>query len=539
MPFRYFFFSMLMIGFLQPNSSAQDLSNDFKTSSISIFKNKTAFYIKSGKVKTTDGRYRMTESIPAARFGTFWVLSPDDNIRHLSSYTDTLSEIKEVKVKSVASLLRANMGQTATIVLEGRKYTGTIEGPEKPDEKTLDPMINFVVLRTSGEQWAHLKTPDIQDVILNGKPLLSLEEETRKPQPVVEIDFDKKRPEEPLDLMYLTGNIGWTPLYLVKLLSEKEAELTLRAEMSNSSEDIDDATVNFVVGVPNFRFSNQLSALVQIFGNNRDNFRHLASPTFGNVSSFQNQAPAYEIDIPAPIDGVPFDNSTEGSAQEDLYFYTLHNISLPKGGHGQYELLNNKVAIEHVYECALPKTNENFYRNQSSASLLADPGKVNMVVHGIKINNNTTSPFTTGSALVVTNESKPISQDQLNYTPVGGHSFLKLTESPDVQVKHKEKVVRTEENAKSVKQGGRTYHYDKITVEGVVNIRNFKNKDIALNVRRTITGHLEDSTIQWLKADRIQSSHLLNPMTDVCWETGVKAGGELEVKYTYWIFAHR
>ena len=66
-----------MLVFLVLNICAfsQDVKQDFKTSSISIFKNGTAFFIKSGKVKTEDSAYRMTENIPPALFGTYWINS--------------------------------------------------------------------------------------------------------------------------------------------------------------------------------------------------------------------------------------------------------------------------------------------------------------------------------------------------------------------------------------------------------------------------------------------------------------------------------
>jgi hypothetical protein len=159
----------------------------------------------------------------------------------------------------------------------------------------------------------------------------------------------------------------------------------------------------------------------------------------------------------------------------------------------------------------------------------------NKVIHSIKINNNTKYPFTTGPALVVKQQgdTKPISQDKLNYTSIKGHSFVKLTEAPDVQITQAEKSISNKDKAKTITKGKHNYHYDLLKVEGQVVIKNYKAKDIDINVRRTIIGDLQESSIKWLKSERVTASSDLNKLTDICWETNVKAGQELKITYVY------
>jgi hypothetical protein len=45
---------------------AQEKRDTFQTKSVSVFKNGSAFFVKSGKVKTEKGRYLMTEKIPTS-----------------------------------------------------------------------------------------------------------------------------------------------------------------------------------------------------------------------------------------------------------------------------------------------------------------------------------------------------------------------------------------------------------------------------------------------------------------------------------------
>jgi hypothetical protein len=150
------------------------------------------------------------------------------------------------------------------------------------------------------------------------------------------------------------------------------------------------------------------------------------------------------------------------------------------------------------------------------------------------VNNNTTYPWTTGAAMVVKGpeSAKPISQDQLNYTPINGNSFVKLTQAPDVKVKHAEKEIDRQDKAMKNPADNR-YYFDLITVEGQVKIKNYKAKKIDLNIRRTIIGQLLETSKDWLKSDRVNRSGSQNATTDVCWETSVGSGEELVITYTY------
>ncbi|MEL6593877.1 MAG: hypothetical protein AAFQ68_27490, partial [Bacteroidota bacterium] len=160
------------------------------------------------------------------------------------------------------------------------------------------------------------------------------------------------------------------------------------------------------------------------------------------------------------------------------------------------------------------------------------------VIHKLKLQNNTKQPFTTGAAFVsriVDGTTNPVSQDELKYTPVGGETYLKITTAPDVRVSHEEEEDKVEENAKKVGK----VNYDLVTIKGSVTIKNYKDKAIALNVRRTIVGNLKKSNPDWLQAVRVNLNRNLNATTDVCWEMNLKAGEEKTVEYSYQVYVAR
>ncbi|MFK8102286.1 MAG: DUF4139 domain-containing protein [Saprospiraceae bacterium] len=524
------FFSLL---FLVANSFAQNVKTDFKTSSISIFKNGTAFFIKSGKIKTNKGSYRISKNIPSALFGTYWVNTPNDNIKALSSYVDTLSTAKKILANSISEILRANQGKQVKLYFrqDETSLSGVVEEIEKANPANSNSTIRYLVNFRTANKWMSFAASDVKRVEFLEKPSQTYQLPQEEITPILQVDFKAQKPSQELSMMYLSNGLSWTPIYLIELLSEEQAQLTLRAEVVNNIEDIKKTDVNFVVGVPNFNYADKLSALI--------NFSNIVSSSRGNnnFANFSNTFSTQTYSIEAngnTAGGTISATGIQGSSEEDLYFYTLKNMSLKKGGRGHYPIFETKIKIAHIYETNLPPNNPNKQSYRSDYLFSPNPNKI---FHSIKVNNDTQYPFTTGPALVVKQqgETKPISQDRLNYTSVGGNSFVKLTEAPDVRIKQGEKVIKRAERAKKLTRGGSIYSYDLLTVEGQIKVNNYKNKKINLNIRRTILGDLKKSSIKWLKAARVNTYGQANVTTDVCWETSLNAGEELEITYTYQI----
>lgn len=514
---------------------AQDVEKDFTTESISIFKNGSAFFLKSGTVKTTDGNYKMTENIPAALFGTLWINSPKGELKNISSFNDEIEKNTERRALLFSEMLTINLGKKVRLHFgEDLIFEGIIEEvkPEKGDASNLNNIgINQIATLKTSDKWLTFNTSEIRRMEFLENPNQIIENKTTENKPVVKIDFTTKNEKQPLDLMYLESGLSWSPNYLIELIDDKTANLTLRAEVVNNAENINNSEINFVVGFPNFRFANKLSSLVDFFKNAEIAFNN---QQFSNISQTQSISYGIEQELSSDFEFNSGSNSV-GSAQEDLFFYNLKNISLKKGGRGHYPIFKTKINIAHIYECNLAGNSDskNFYQTD----YFFQPDNTNKIYHSLKLNNETDFPWTTGAAMVVkgTESAKPISQDQLNYTPIKGNSFVKLTQSPDVKVKHAEKEVERQDKAMKNPKDKR-YFFDLVTVEGQVKIKNYKAKKIDLNIRRTIIGELLESSTEWLTSDRVNRSGNPNATTDICWETSVKSGEELIITYTYKVY---
>ncbi len=532
-------FILLWVVFLSANLTwAQEKDNALKTKSVSIFKNGTAFFIKEGTVKPKDGSYIMTDNIPRALFGTFWIHSPNKELKHVTSYNDQVTTKTENVAISFIDLLEANKGKKMKIHIgKDEVYEGTTEEVIMKDSDGNEKrFINqSVIVFKTNSQWLSFSPVEIRRIEFLEKPNQLLEKETTTNKNILSVDFTTKRSEQPLEMMYLENGLNWVPTYLIELKSDTKAKLSLRAEVTNGAEDIEGADVNFVVGIPNFRYANRLSSLVDFLGMIYPTNNIYAGNNFSNSLTTQRLDYALE-EATVTATGTPMGNGVTGDGDEDLYFYNVKNINLKNGGRGQYPVFSEDIEIAHIYECNLAQNSAaaNYYQKD----FLFTPDNQNPVFHSIKVNNNLEFPWTTGSAMVVSEKSgttRPISQDMLNYTPIKGHSYVKLTESPDIKVKHAEKEIAREQKVRRVNTNNR-YYYDLVTVEGKIKVKSYKDKKVDLNLKRMIYGDLQETDVKWLKAERVNRTGDINKITDVCWETSISGGEELEITYTYKVY---
>jgi len=519
----------VIVVFLVFNSTI--FSQNFQTQSVSIFKNGQSFFIKKGKVQPENGTWKMIEQdMPTALFGSLWFHTPTGEIDFTKSYPDTISIKKQEDANGFLDLLKLNQGKQMAIYLKEKQVVSGVLESVTETKKSPNSRLghgHLLVLKTA-ESWVSLNFIAVQRIDFLEKPNFTKETIEKLPKNTIEIGFKDKSASQNLEMMYLRNGLQWAPEYLLELKSDTRATLTLQSEIANDGEDLKDIELNLVVGVPNFKFADKSSLLVSFLKEIRQ------SASRNNLNFIQNSANSFQnvnYGIETNFQGnAAASNSISGSVNEDLFFYTLKDFSLPKGGRAMQELFQEEIDIQHIYEANLP-SNPNSYNKE----FLFQASDKNLVVHSIKITNKTNQPWTTGSVFVVNQEGKtrPMSQDKLNYTSSKGHSFVKLTESPDVKVTQAEKEISRQARKQQWKNN---YWYDLVKVEGQVKIRNFKNKKIDLNVRRSINGILGESNVKWLQEKRVSQNNQFNPVNRVCWEMSLDAGEEVTIMYDYEIF---
>ncbi|MBK9013232.1 MAG: hypothetical protein IPM82_03625 [Saprospiraceae bacterium] len=108
-----FLFAISIFCFAKMSAQTQPLT----TQSISIFKNGQAFYLKSGLLKPTNGKFLLPDPAPQALYGTLWFNSPEGSLTRVATYPDTLREQKTGDAVAIWDLMRNNIGKTMTGVV--------------------------------------------------------------------------------------------------------------------------------------------------------------------------------------------------------------------------------------------------------------------------------------------------------------------------------------------------------------------------------------------------------------------------------------
>jgi hypothetical protein len=528
--------AMSSVAFAQPG---------LKQESVSIFKNSTAFFVKSGQVTTKDKKWEVIgDTIPRALNGTFWLSSPTKEMSIAKSFLQD-KEVQGLAV-SYAEMFLANDGKKVRILQSGDStwMEGKIKILQTPNPDPSKPAIKsgslYALVLNNGTTTmiTHSQLNSCSKVEFLESP--SFTNASVQKLPVMQVNFTTAKEKQALNLMYLSKGISWTPDYLIELIAEDKAKMTLRTTVINEAEDIDVAKFNMVAGVPNFSYATTIADFLNLIYKQESyntrtleqSYQNFAAPRM-NAAVYDNESVSGVTDdyYPAPTGNI---GAAEGNSIEDLFFYSIDNVVIKKGERALLDIFTAEIPIEHVYEVILSQNSPSYTTSYSFEQQKLP------VVHTLKLSNTSDYVWTSAPAMVVKNDKSkisPVSQDLLKYTSLKDNINLKLTEAPDVAIKFNEKEIARKVNDKSIKEANnRLRYYDIVTVEAEIEIQNYKSKEIRLDTKRAIIGKLIESNEKWKLAPRIKSYDSFNPYTDVCWELKIKAGETRKIVYKYDVF---
>lgn len=530
---------------------------DLKPVSIATFKNGLAFVVREGSVKLSSGEARIP-FVPMATLGSLWVApnDPGTSVEELVAYR--YDETKSSPADSVAQLLTSNPGKIVTVTYGNKEYTGEIVGlsdaekkemPRAEDEVELRPIgvqpeQQFLLLKSEGKLVA-LSLGGIGTVSFPADAILRVNHTEQ--MKALRLEVKGASDHANLTMGYLEKGIGWTPSYLVSLKDEKTAELTLQAVVTNDAEDIRNADVFFVVGVPNFAYADIPSPMAL-----EQSLADMMRDAKAGRSEYKNwMSNALTSQMQAGVGGGAGEGGGVGSGdfsatvsdlvgapEEDLFLYSHSGTTLKRGERATYNVFSASVGIEHIYEWEIPDTSrvdavgnvQNNYNSQNSA----DQAAMNNVWHSLRMKNSTKFPWTSGPGMVISG-TKPLAQDTLTYTPKDATSNLKLTVATDVRASQQELEVERQTGV----QRHLSNNYDLVTVEGTLKLENYKPKDVHLLIHKSLRGEVISSTDDG-KAEKIARGIAAdNPASLVSWDLTLKAGEKKTITYRHKVFVRR
>jgi hypothetical protein len=527
---------------------------ELKTAAVAAFKNGLAFVLKQGDVRLEAGVGTL-ESVPNATLGSLWI-APNDagaSLDRVVARRNKLSVQKNLTV--LADVLLANAGKVVTVIDNSQKeYTGEVVGfrteqAEKTDgsaslsNSTGDvfyanglsaapqPHVapEFLLLKSDGKLLA-LYFHNIARVVLPADSVLQQsQEEERK---TLQFKIKGVTDHASLTMGYLEHGLGWTPSYLVSLQDDKKAQVTMQAVLVDDAEDLKNTDLFFVVGVPNFAYSNIPSPMA--LQQSLLEFMQAAAKKDDMSARYSNAVTGQMIGgiIGGEAEGAPsLTSNTEelqGAPEEDLFLYSRKDVTLARGERATYNVFSDVVNYEHIYEWNLedqPRVDP-FGNPQNTSG--SDRSMKENVWHALRLKNTTKFPWTSAPTLVISG-TKPIAQDTVPYTPKSATSNLKLTVATDIRASHEENEVERQRDV----QRRHNYNYDQVTVEGKLTIKNYKSKEVRLSIADRVRGAVESQTDDGKSEKLAEAIAVDNPLSRLTWEVTLQAGKEKVIKYRY------
>lgn len=451
--------------------------------------------------------------------GTLLFTAPKNNITSVCAFDS--SSVDLTPDYSMHGLIRANKGQEVTLKLKDKEetVTGEIIDLEIKTGRNYNSVIKRIIIKNNNSLH-YIFTEDVEEIRFLQDPSVKAKS-SNTTNKAISLEFAKNTEKQRIDISYLQKGLTWMPNYFLDIADDKNAELSLYANLVNDIEDINDVEVNFVVGVPAFYFSYVSSPLAS----NKDILQILsdlnnppANSRGGVHPTMAQRGPRYNVSY-----GTNYEAQVEGGDAEDMFFYKKQNISIRKNASALIPILNTKIEYTDFYTTDL-------YTNIKDNELVEENSKPNSVWHAIQFKNTTDFPLTTGSVFFnkknSDSETNLLSQNIIDYTPVNEYSKVKMAITPDIVVRHEE----VEKGKKEI-----DYYYDTYQMEGEITIINYKSKPVEMVVNRLIYGDLKNSSKKWEYQTSYGTSK--NKKNNVQWKLTIPAGEMEKISYKYDVIA--
>lgn len=541
---------------------------------VTVFKDGHAFILHAGEVATDDEGNVLLDYLPTPVIGTFWPYAddPQAKLKAVSAGKQRVSLTKTAL--SIRDLLQANIGSRIEI-LEGEKYyRATIAGiPTSSSEEREAaapsgsgpqlPQPGQLILLQTETGMRVIPIDRIQDVTFIDNPTAQLEYEEIRNLLKLQLDWGDRAPAKTahVGMTYLQKGLRWIPHYKLHIDGDGTVKVQLQATLLNELADLDDVTANLLVGVPSFDFKSTIDpiALSQTTAELSQYFQENSQTAhaFSNSMMIQTQG-ARMSDFRAassqPAGDVDLGPDVAGSGQnEEMFVFTIENITLAKGERMVLPVGEWTMKYRDVFRLEIPfapplEIQQNF--NSSQQAELAKLFHAPKVKHVLRLTNNQRVPLTTAPALI-TSERGVLGQGMMTYTSPGGTVDLTVTTAVNVPVSHKEEEIKRTPEAVT----WRKHTYMQIDMQGTISLTNYRDKDIELEVVRSVMGVADsaasDGTITRPSAwdeDFVGRPHWwnwyswpywwthMNSFSRIEWKQTLKAGERVELSYQWHYF---
>jgi hypothetical protein len=533
------FFALILSANLEMFAQMPEFNPEVKR--VAVFKNGYAFTYREGESTVNNG-WAYTTRTPIGVLGTVWGYSTSPNTKVMQLLASEAEKSELERVTDIADILLANEGAKIRFVdaysNPSKSYEGTYEILSRNREFKISSVstiqeINIALKTETGVMFFPIT--NIRNIEILGQPKFDKPKKTKEFRLSMKVEGAGEGQKLNLGIAALERGIRWIPAYRVEVKGEpiKEAKLELEAMLVNDLTDLKNTDVYFVVGVPSFLFQNEISplSLNAGFAGVNTGFRRDQS-YLSNAVMTQRAGEEVELDDKNISPTSPDEEKVASSSAEQLFLYQANQINLKKGERMSQRLFSLTVPCSEVFEWTIDDSTEP--DRDSGRAVITQP-LTNKVWYGIKLKNTTGMPWTTAPAIGF-REWKPLGQNLLSFTPIGGENILRVTPATEVIGTH-----RLEEKSREPKQirySGSSYDYDLVTVEGTIKLKNVKKQPVEMVLTRNVTGEVLSASDAGKITREGFNLQAVNPNSLIKWNLTLPTG-EKEIKYTYKVYVRR
>ena len=500
---------------------------------VAVFKNGYAFTYREGDATTKDG-WVYTTRTPIGGLGTIWGYTTLPNTKNVHLLASETEKRETERVTDIAEVLLANEGARIRFVdayVTTKVLEGTYEILSRNRNFSISPIgagqdLTIALKTESGVIFFQAST--IRNLEILGQPKYEKPKTIKETRLSLKVEGAKDGQNLNLGIAALERGIRWIPAYRVEVKGEpiKEAKLELEAMLVNDLTDLKNSEVYFVVGVPSFLFQNDVSplSLNTAFAGVANSYGRDRSSNLSNAIMTQqsNSREMMDEDI-SPTS--PDEEKSKSFSAEQLYLYQVNQLNLKKGERTSLRLFSLTVPCTEVFEWTIDDSTQ---PDNGSSPIITQP-LTNKVWYGLRLKNTTGMPWTTAPAIIF-RDWKPLGQNLLSFTPIGGDNILRVTPATEVIGTHKlEEKLR---EPKQIRYSGSTYDYDLVTVEGTIKVKNVKKQPIELVLTRNVSGEVFSASGDGKISREGFNLQAVNPNSIIKWNLTLPTG-EKEIKYSY------
>lgn len=491
--------------------------NSLPLKKISIFKNNTAMVVKEGTASLKSGKASIP--IPAhAIYGTFFLGTSKENpIKNMAVVNDTLK--KQQKALAVWQLIAGNISKSATISFSpAQKLDKTISG--KITSYSLQT--GLIQVKEDNGKLASIASTDVYEVEFSEESnSFFLADSIQRSLVLTPLNTVENLA---LQEIYMQTGVNWMPSYFLKLKDDKTARLEMKATIENFAEAINDAETELIVGSPQMTNSGKSDPMTY-------DYQTIGAAGYGTATAYkysnamQSKSNYYAA---GEASTAAFDNtfSTDGEKSGDLYIYKIGKVNIGANSKAIYPIFAGNIEYKDKYEGLIyDKTNYATTRTTDNEETPFD------VYHSLEIKNNATVPFTTAPITIVNDKDQFVAQDDLNYTPVGAPSTIKLSKAVDIIMKNAEEESTRTDNAKKI---GKKI-YSSIKLKGTITVQNYQNKEVTVCATKEMSGDVSTASDNG-KIIKHKGSANINPYTQIKWDVKLASNEKKTLTYEYEVF---